>query len=279
MNSIKRYELARRMYVPVKVGGRRSYGGRQQWFSKDIKKTKDLKAYFTHMNGCGVIALSDLFLYFAMTIPEGKDTHAAQFMDKYKNVTQEEYMKFVDIIQDKYAKIYGSCGTFGWELSRAVNSYCKDNSLPYEAAFEVGLSNLEMLHKMQDMLTHNYPVILMIGQSWPVSLSKLRKVGIPFFKRTWAKRSTSELATRSYVAYEIAERNVYGHFVVVTGVIIDEKANWASQKIMLKISSWGEEYYISYDHYCQFLKRISKPWLCGLISLSKQEQVENEPAK
>lgn len=262
---VKEYGLKRKMYVPIKIGGIRSYGGRQQWFSKEVKETKDLKAYFTHFNGCGVIALSDLFFYLAMSLPNGKETRAGAFIDTYGNVSKESYMTFVEIIREEYARIYGSCGTFLWELTGAINRYCKDNKLEIRAYSEVGISQFEMLRKIQKQLEHNYPVILMIGQSSPVILSKIRKVGIPFFKqlriRSWNKEE------KAYAEYNVVEKNVYGHFVMITGIIIDEKASWSSQKIMLRIASWGEEYYISYEHYCRYMRKISKPWLCGMITL------------
>lgn len=269
VSQVKKYELTRTMYVPIKIGVSRSYGGRQQWFSKEIKELKNLKAYFTHMNGCGVIALSDLFLYLAMTLPQGRETQASQFLDTHGNITKEQYMAFVELVRDKYARIYASCGTFAWQLSRGMNTYFRDHNLPLKAHFEIGLSKLNLLSQMQQMLNNNYPILLMIGQSSPVVLSKLREIGIPFFKKSKRNKKKLMHGEEAYNDYEIVERNVYGHFVMVTGIIIDEKANWASQRIMLRIASWGEEYYISYEHYCYYMKQISKPWLCGIISIGK----------
>lgn len=266
---IKEYSLKKKMYVPIKTGGGRSYGGRQQWFSKEIKGVKDLKAYFTHFNGCGVIALSDLFFYLAMTLPNGKATRAGTFIEAYGNVNKEQYMAFVEVIREEYARIYGSCGTFAWELSQAINSYCKDNELMVKSHFEIGLSQLHMLRKMQQQLENNYPIILMIGQSSPVVLSKFRKVGIPFFRQRRIRDNKWSKEVKPYAEYRVAEKNVYGHFVMVTGIIIDEQASWSSQRIMLRIASWGEEYYISYEHYCKYMREISKPWLCGMIVLNE----------
>lgn len=269
MDQMKRYELKRRMYLPIKNGPLRSYGGRQQWFSKEVAGIKDLKSYFTHTNGCGVIALCDLFFYLALTYPGGKKTAAGQKLDAYGNITKEQYMDFVGDIRDQYAMIYGGCGTFGWEIAHAVNEYCKDNEIGIKAKFESGLSELKLLKKIQDMLIRNCPVILMIGQSHPVPLSKIKKAGIPFFKQKQTGYKGISHQNQTYATYEIAEKAVYGHFVMITGIIVDNQAQWASQRIMLRISSWGEEYYISYDHYCQFMKRISRPWLCGIISLEE----------
>lgn len=267
MSRIKKYELARKMYVPIKVGASRSYGGRQQWFSKEIEETRDMKSYYTHCNGCGVIALSDVFLYFALTLADGRSTRAGEVLDTYGNIHKDRYMTFVEEIRDQYAMIFGSSGTFAWQLSHAINCYCEDNGIAKKAHFEVGISPLELLKKMQNMLQNNHPVILMIGQSWPVTLSKLRKTGIPFFKQKRCMSIGKSDPKAAYAEYKITEKNVYGHFVVVTGILIDEHPKWASQNIMLRISSWGEEYYISYAHYWQFIRKSSKPWLNGIISI------------
>lgn len=267
MSRIKKYELARKVYVPIKVGTSRSYGGRQQWFSKEIKETKDMKAYYTHRNGCGVIALSDIFLYYALTSAQGKHTKAGEIIDTYGTIHQEKYMAFVEEIRDRYATIFGSSGTFAWQLGHAMNGYYKDNGIDKKAYFEVALSPLRLLKQMEKMLKDNQPVILMIGQSSPVALSRVRKVGIPFFKQKKCMNRDKAALKSAYAEYKIAEKNVYGHFVVVTGIIIDEHPKWASQSIMLRLSSWGEEYYMSYAHYCRFIKKISKPWLNGIISI------------
>jgi len=267
MSRIKKYELARKMYVPIKVGTSRSYGGRQQWFPKEIKEIKDMKSYYTHCNGCGVIALSDVFLYFALTLADGKNTRAGEILDTYGNIHKEKYMTFVEEIRDRYAMILGSSGTFAWQLGHAINRYCEDNGIDKKAHFEVNVSPLRLLKKMEKMLKDNQPVILMIGQSSPVVLSRVRKIGIPFFKQKKCINIGKSTSKSAYAEYKIAEKNVYGHFVVVTGIFIDEHPKWASQSIMLRISSWGEEYYISYAHYCQFINTVSKPWLNGIISI------------
>lgn len=267
VSRVKKHELARKMYVPIKVGATRSYGGRQQWFSKELQEVKDMKSYYTHANGCGVIALCDVFLYFAMTLPEGKKTRAGEMLDVYGNIHKEKYMAFVEEIRDQYAMIFGSSGTFAWQLSHAINCYCRDNGINKKAHFEVGISPLNLLKAMEKMLDNNQPIILMIGQSWPVVLSKVRKTGIPFFKQKRCINIGKSDPKAAYAEYKIAEKNVYGHFVVVTGILIDEHPKWASQSIMLRISSWGEEYYISYAHYCQFIKHSSQPWLNGIISI------------
>lgn len=267
MSRVKKHELARKMYVPIKVGATRSYGGRQQWFSKELQKAGDMKSYYTHCNGCGVIALCDVFLYFAMTLPRGKETRAGEMLDAHGNIHKEKYMTFVEEIRDKYAMIFGSSGTFAWQLSHAINCYCKDNAINKKAHFEVSVSQLNLLKTMSKMLDNNEPIILMIGQSWPVVLSRVRKTGVPFFKQKRCINIGHSAGKAAYAEYEIAEKNVYGHFVVVTGILIDEHPKWASQRIMLRISSWGEEYYISYAHYCQFVKNSSKSWLNGIISI------------
>ena len=56
-----------------------------------------------------------------------------------------------------------------------------------------------------------------------------------------------------------------------TGIFIDDKANTTSQDIMLRISSWGVEYYVSYHHLRQYINELSKRYLTGIISIVQIE--------
>ena len=264
MVTVKQYELARKRYIGIMEDNqKRSYGGNQEWFSKEEGSLKDR---ITHEYGCGVIAITDLFLYWAMTLEEGKETFAAGFINDANQITKENYMELVRKIRDEYAFIFGKAGTFGIQLAEAINEYVKDNHLNFKASLITRLSDLEMLHKIQNMLKHNKPIILMIGQSSPVILSRLQKKGLPFYKQNKTIDILARNKKKSYASYRVSRKNVYGHFVTITGVIIDEQAEIASQNIMLRISSWGQEYYVSYHQLRFYIKHISKPYLSAIIS-------------
>lgn len=264
MSSVKRFTLSRRRYITVNDGNKRSYGGNQEWFPKE---KSGLESKLIHEYGCGVVAIADLFLYWAMTLSNGKETLAAKYLDEHGKITKENYMIFLEKIRREYAFIFGSAGTFALQLTMAINRYVRENHIEHKAELDMDLNDLTMLKRMEEMLQNNQPVILMIGHSFPIMLSRLRKKGIPFYKQTRVIMPIKKNEHKPYANYELVKRNVFGHFVMVTGIIIDDEAACASQQIMLRISSWGTEYYISYHHLRNYINEWSTPYLTALISI------------
>ena len=264
MNKVKQYGLSRRRYISVSDQYRRSYGGNQQWFPKEEASMKDK---IMHDYGCGVIALTDLFLYWAITLPNGRETFAAHYIDENNKITKENYMALAQEVRKRYAFIYGSAGTFGVQLEGAINRYAKENHIECKAELDMSLNDLTMLKTIEQMLEVNQPVILMIGHSFPVLLSRFRRKGLPFYRQTRILHSGLKNQEKPYAHYEIAKKGIFGHFVTITGVIIDDHAQVASQQIMLRISSWGAEYYISYHHLRQYINQLSTFYLSAIINI------------
>ncbi|MBE6023792.1 MAG: hypothetical protein E7231_11285 [Cellulosilyticum sp.] len=268
MGQVKRYGLSRRSYICIRDEHRRSYGGNQTWFPKE----GTIEEHFTHEYGCGVIAITDLFLYWAMTRPNGGNTLAAGSIEAYNKISKEKYMSLVEEIRKRYAFIFASAGTFGLQLERAINSYAKDNNINCRAKLEMDLNDLTMLKRIQQSLDNNHPVILMVGHSFPLILSRLRKKGIPFYKQTRIFGTSIKNKDKPYACYEIAKKNIFGHFVTITGMIIDAQSERANEHIMLRIASWGSEYYISYHHLRQYINQMSMPYLTAVITIEDKDE-------
>lgn len=265
MSTVKQYALKRKAYVAIKDGSRNSYGGNQGWFPEEGGLLKDK---IINQHGCGVIAIADLFLYWAMTTPKGRDTFAAKYIGKFNEMTKEDYMEFIEEVRRHYAFIFGSLGTFGFELALGINRYIKENNLPYVARLDMSLNDITMLKRIKKSLEANQPIILMIGYTSPVIFSRWQKVGIPFYKQVRNIGSIRQKKDEPYAHYEMIKTGVFGHFVTITGIVIDEKAEIASQHIMLRIASWGEEFYISYHHLRTFIDTMSSPYSSALITIS-----------
>ncbi len=265
MSTVKQYALKRKAYVAIRDGNRNSYGGNQGWFPQEGEFLKDR---VINQYGCGVIAIADLFLYWAMTTPKGRDSFAAKYIGKFNEITKEDYMKFIEEVRAHYAFIFGSAGTFGFELALGINRYIKANNLPYIARLDMSLNDITMLKKIRKSLEANQPTILMIGYTSPIIISKWKKIGIPFYKQVRNIGSIREKKDEPYAHYEMLKTGVFGHFVTITGIVIDENAETASQHIMLRIASWGEEFYISYHHLRKYINTMSSPYLSALITIN-----------
>lgn len=273
MGKVKQYGLSRRRYISIsdyvaldsnRTYCKKSYGGSQEWFPKEHASIKE---HLIHAYGCGVIAITDLFLYWAITLQNGKDTFAARYIDEKNQITKEDYRALVEEIHNRYARIIGYAGTFAPQLMMAINRYAKHNNIGHKAILDMELNDLTMLEQIKKMLEANQPIILMIGHSCPMILSRFRKKGIPFYKQTRVLNPLLKDIDKPYAQYKVMKKNVFGHFVTITGMIIDEQAELASQHIMLRISSWGTEYYISYHHLRQYINQLSKPYLSGMIGI------------
>lgn len=269
MGTIKQRGIQRRSYVEIKDDrGRNSYGGNQGWFSKE---EGTLKEKWMSQYGCGVVAITDLFLYWAMTRVEAKESFVSKYIGEHYVILKEDYMKLLEEIRNRYAFIFGKAGTFGFELALGINRYNKDNQLPFVARLNMGFNSVTMLRQIEDSLKMNQPIILMIGKANPNFLRWGDKIGIPFYKQIRNIRSAKISERGAFARYELAKEGVGGHFVTITGMLIDEKANYAHEHIMLRISSWGEEYYISYHHLRTYIHSISSPYLSALITIDEKE--------
>ena len=265
MSKIKEYGLLlQKQYISVQDQGNASYGGNQEWFPK---KGRGLKSSLIHHYGCGVIALTDLFLYWALTLKDGKDTLAGQYIDEHGKITKEKYMALVEEVRTKYAFIFGRAGTFAFQLTMAINRYIRENHIDHEAKLDLGLGDLTMLKRIQTMLNSNQPVILMIGHSFPIlNFSKIKK-GVPFYRQRLGMSSKVKGQHEPYAKYELVKKGAFGHFVTITDMIIDEHPEHTHEHIMLKITSWGNEYYISYHHLRRYINTYSTPYLSAIITI------------
>ncbi len=65
--------------------------------------------------------------------------------------------------------------------------------------------------------------------------------------------------------YKSAYDDIHGHYVTVTGIIKDDVAG----RIMLRISSWGREYYINYEEYRDYIESYSGTYTSSMVHIKK----------
>lgn len=251
MEQVKYYELSQKEYVPILNEGKTSYGGRQQWFSDRLPKSKEAR---THLYGCGVIAASDLFMYWAMTMPYKKEYSALRVLEKDGKLLKKNYMSFVEYVRDKYVYILPKVGVPNLELLLAVNRYMLFHQIPYKAQLSYLMDERKLLGQIIEMIKNDLPVIMLIGMPFPNvlyhTILKNREIGVPFYELQ--KKQAADQEALEEPVFKLRTNYVKGHYVVITGVIINKQAKEKKEKVMLKISSWGQEYYMSYYEYCKY---------------------------
>lgn len=262
---IRKYELSQEMYVPVIGENGKSYGGKQEWFSKRLPRSK--KAWL-HQYGCGVIAGADLFMYLTMTTPYKRECSAFKTLEKDGTLLKAHYMDFVEYVRESYIPIIPKVGVPNWVLIMAINSYLLLHQMPYKASLGYLVNETKLLTQIIKMIKKDLPVILLIGTPFPPILYKRvlknKKIGVPFYERSESKHFNQE----GEITYKVAHPPVTGHYVTVTGVIINKAAQDKRDKVMLKISSWGKLYYMSFYEYCQYEIKYGVDFQGSIVSLS-----------
>jgi len=247
-------------YVPIiNPDGDASYGGNQGWFPEDNKLSVD---YILNYYGCGTIGASDLFLYFALkdTKYENKITNMAI---KDNMINYSDYMNYVRYINETYTHTPRWLGVPGPSLSNAINSYFKYAGINHKASWPLSFSKSEMLDKIEEMLEKDIPVIFSIGPNTPdlwgetmVNLYYQKKKGDEHYDGT-----LNELY--QYDENDKRSTKINGHYMTITGIIKDKLST--KHNIMLRISSWGNLYYVDYDEYREYIENEGDKWTSSMI--------------
>jgi hypothetical protein len=251
-------ELSKSDYVPVIKDSAISYGGNQMWFSKDNWYSKDS---ILHNYGCGTIATADMFLYLALhnhrfRNPETEIALAGTNKIEYKN-----YDAYVRSINDRYTNTKRVIAVLGPKLANAINTYCDVHSYNFRAYWKLKLSYYDMYDMIEEMLRRDIPVILSIGPNTP---NLWGKKGIPFYERCeidYVETDSQKMDGMKPYYYKAVKQNVNGHYIMVTGIIKDD----VTGQIMLRISSWGKQYYINYEEYRDYIENASGTFTSSLV--------------
>ncbi len=217
----------RGQYIQVRRSGSNelTYGGDQSFFKGAPPGSEDEKK---HKLGCGITALSDMFLYLADRDP----AYIIRENEGYVNhiFLQKEY-------EDYYNRIYELAGGLsrgarnglgGLRLQRSFNRVARGRGWKIRAHW--GMSLKKLYSRIEGMLGKDIPVILCI----PLQLGRKRKEkGICFYRRE--KEGYRAACT------------VSGHYVTVTGITEERDARY------LELSSWGSKYYVNWEEYDRFV--------------------------
>lgn len=206
-------------YVSYAADTRRSYGGDQSWFKELPEK---LGGKWLSTIGCGLVASCDMIFYMqrshGMTSltelpPDGMDKQAfSRFAHRYIH----------SYIYKRYRRLNGLGGIAPKALCRGLNKYFSEKGYAsykyrFRSFMSYALSGDEgkqrFINDVYHMLESDIPVIVRIGTG--------------YVKRSPAPR----------------KKTFHWHYVTVTEMYADE----GSGNIMLKCSSWGNEYTMALD--------------------------------
>lgn len=169
--------------------------------------------------GCGLIAAADILRYLRRNNVGAGERDADRQMPG-----KQEYLEDIRRLTTDF-RVRGSLGITGFGLAMRMNRVFRREKLPYRAKWSIGRSRL--IRRLSEMLAADIPVLLSVGPGF-----FHRDQRLPLYQRTEKGE------------YEKAN-SMRDHYVTVTGSFSDG---------MLRISSWGIEYYIRLSEYLEHVR-------------------------
>lgn len=230
------------------------------WFPAVKKCNRD---YILHTYGCGTIATADFFLYLALRNTDYRTPETEIALRGGNAIYLENYESYVQVINNNYTKTRRFLAVLGTRIAAVINEYCELYSFGFQAVWKLRLTYYDMLDMMEDMLSQDIPVILSIGPNTPKLWGKK---GIVFYTLREIELPKSDSApVKNPYYYKAAVTDVNSHYVTVTGVIKDDVTN----RIMLRISSWGRQYYINYEEYWDYVDNVGGTFTSSIVRVKK----------
>lgn len=216
-------------YCSVAVSKGASYGGNQGWFLERWMRE----------SGCGVIASADLMLYLHRYHGELKQPLFC-IVPKEGTVPLGSYLRIGMFLRKGYFPLIPKVGLSAPLLIIGLNRLFRANDVPLSAGWCVW--GTKLWSQMEQQLKNDYPVILAIGAN------------IPFI---WKKHKLALYQKDAGGCYRV-HASVKAHYVTVTGM--DD--TW------LRVSSWGQEYYIHREEYSAYVKKHSSFLVSNMVVLT-----------
>ncbi len=226
----------RHTYLAVKTQADKSFGGNQNWAT----------GYMMRKYGCGVVAMGDVLIYLGIHRLSCNTDLLYGMLREDGCLSYPRYERYLRKMNKRYLGIIPGFGVPNFQLARAMNRYFRHYRIDLRARW--CLSSGKMLERIQDSLSKDYPVILAIGQN------------IPF----WRKKKLTLYRQENGVYLPATETKA--HYVVVTGM----------ENGYLQISSWGKEYFISWQEYQEYGKKYSSFWASNICLIQEKKGKKHE---
>ena len=201
-----------------------SFGGNQNLFGE----TKELFSKGKQLGGCGVVAISDTVSYLK------GDLHYNTSSDYRKNFNKTA--RRILFIPTRFGM------TFFQELL-GMRHISHRESLGLKCRLVSFKRDFYPL--IYDMLKDDIPVILCIPRIYGKNKSSR---SLPFYDPVTLKKVTQ----------------TQGHFVVATGIFIEEN------DVYLEISSWGKRYFIKFEEFKSFVKKHPASRLGYMMKITRR---------
>ena len=226
-------------YLSVKTQNGLSFGGSQTWCSSRI-----MRKY-----GCGVVGMGDVLLYLGLNRPSCATDLQYGMQREDGNLSYPRYERYLRKLRRRYLGVIPGFGVPCFLVPHAMNRYFRHYRIGLRARW--CLSQAKLYERIEYSLARDLPVILAIGQN------------IPF----WRRKKLCLYRQENGVCLPAAE--VKAHFVVVTGL----------ENEYLQVSSWGKEYYISWQEYLHYAGKCSSFLVSNICMLYEKRRKKDRREK
>ena len=251
------------VYVPISDSLiAEHYGGNQSWFIESDTSIYD-EDYIIAKSGCGLIAATNLHLYWALQ-EQYSDFYINYFIPDIKNgiIRKDEFVKYTRKMKGiYYDNIYRNTAIIGSVLSAGLNNYCFDNTILYKSKWESFFdnSNEEILKMIIVMLRNSIPVIIGVGP-W-------REDKLHFFEPIDINDGDYDMTADNRIQFRkrTDTNGISGHYVTITELIIDKDKIWA------RVQTWGrKDYYIDFN---EWTNGMGSNLVNGIINIWKLNHI------
>ena len=187
--------------------------------------------------GCGIISAADLLWYLE------KKANA----ESSGKLGFEEYEQYVRKLRRSFLLIPYH-GMPGFVMAACLDHYLKKRKLGYRAYW--GTLPGKFQTTIREMLENDIPVPFCVGPCLTQAFAKKGTRGLKLYEKRTGDDGSEQL---------VWTKTVHSHFMTMTGI----EGDW------VRVSSWGEEYYISMKELEAFVKKDGLGLFTNIISVRK----------
>ncbi len=233
-------------FIRIKDKEQVSFGGNQDWFPQ-----KRLAYY-----GCGLVSVGDIILYLTKNgkmVPQAIDKQVIG----QEIIEQTEYLDYLRKLSQRFFYIsYCIRGITGPMLALGFNLMSMMSKSPYRAVWGVPVSKIH--RAVMKMLEKDIPVLFSVGANFP---RIWRKEGITLYQKSVPHPADE----KTDAPVLICCGSTHKHYMTITGIIQDERNGE-----LLRISSWGKEYYVKWEEYETFIRQNSMAFFSNILYITEK---------
>lgn len=261
-----------------------SYGGYQGWFGK-FGYTKYDKVFCRATatggdisnDGCGIIALADMFMYLALEDDKYNPTSLFNWSNtkvnlgnSYEDINFDNYVEYVKVLSDDFFIYLHGVPAVGiptefirdpsypTSLTNSIEKISDRNHMGLTCKWQTSILPKNAKESIQEMLTNDMPAVFSFCY-------------IPYLEEVQARViydfNNNELTNPNYGKYlnlyEFSDYKytifpdypVKTHYMVGTGFIeySNDVAHLIGHKSMIRIATYGKEFYVDFEEYSKRL--------------------------